>query len=252
MNPNIKGNHNLSTHIYENWKYDLNLKVIQTNPSFYSDLFACHNDTEMYNVLKKYYYISEPFDNLQSGNLEHINILKSVISISNAFTYKEAERLGADSDKAINTLIHYSLKIANETSKEKLLDLRTDMLITYYRLVKEHEMQSEDHLIRQIKKYIKLHLNEKIELSIMAKKLGYNKEYLSHYFSITTNQPLKTYIQEQKIKASFPLLEDTSKRIQDISDFLGYHDVKSYIRNFKKITNITPSQYRKQKFCNQL
>jgi two-component system response regulator YesN len=53
------------------------------------------------------------------------------------------------------------------------------------------------------------------------------------------------YVTIVRIKAAKQLLADSKKSILDISSEVGYNDFKHFTKQFKKITSLTPSEYRK-------
>lgn len=92
--------------------------------------------------------------------------------------------------------------------------------------------------------YIKLHNDQNIRVSEIAKHFGYNEKYLSHLFAKITGIPLKQYILNQKIDTANFLLTDTNKAISEIAKELGYSDVHNFSRMYKKVTGLTPSEFR--------
>lgn len=92
--------------------------------------------------------------------------------------------------------------------------------------------------------YVKLHNNRNIRISEIADHFGYNEKYLSHLFAKLTGIPLKQYILNQKIDAANYMLTDTNKPISNIAKDLGYPDVHNFSRMYKKITGLTPTEYR--------
>ena len=53
------------------------------------------------------------------------------------------------------------------------------------------------------------------------------------------------YVMESRIEKSKELLKNTRETIESIAAAVGYSDVKSFTKNFKKYTEVKPSQYRK-------
>ena len=73
---------------------------------------------------------------------------------------------------------------------------------------------------------------------------GYNEKYLSRYFKEVSNISLKQYILERKIERANFLLNDTNLTISNISDSLGFSNYHNFVRTYKKVTSMTPSDYR--------
>ncbi|MNI88550.1 HTH-type transcriptional regulator YesS [compost metagenome] len=55
------------------------------------------------------------------------------------------------------------------------------------------------------------------------------------------------YLSLLRIRHARQLLEETNASIQDTAMKVGYTHALSFIRMFKKVMNVTPGDYRKQK-----
>ena len=73
---------------------------------------------------------------------------------------------------------------------------------------------------------------------------------ISHYFKGSTGQTLSDYISQQRIKMAKKLLVDTDNSLKMIVDAVGYSDVSSFIKKFKKLVGATPGEYRRSKTTN--
>ena len=105
-------------------------------------------------------------------------------------------------------------------------------------------LASQKQIYLDIMDYVKLNNNRNIHISEIADHFGYNEKYLSHLFAKLTGIPLKQYILNQKIDAANFMLTDTNKPISDIAKELGYPDVHNFSRMYKKVTGLTPSDFR--------
>lgn len=92
--------------------------------------------------------------------------------------------------------------------------------------------------------YINLNLSRNVTIQEIADKFGYNAKYLSHKFTKATGLPLKQFILNQKVDAANFMLTDTNKSIKDIAKELGFPDSHNFSRTYKKLTGLSPSEYR--------
>lgn len=92
--------------------------------------------------------------------------------------------------------------------------------------------------------YIRQNLSKNITIQEIADIFGYNAKYLSHKFAMSTGMPLKQYILNQKMDAANFLLSDTNKSVKDIARELGFVDSHNFSRTYKKLTGLSPSEYR--------
>ena len=73
-----------------------------------------------------------------------------------------------------------------------------------------------------------------------------SRRYLSTKFKKETGMTLSQYIQEQKIGKAKSLLKSTDRSILEIATYLGFSS-QGYFQNvFKKLTGMTPKDYRNQ------
>lgn len=89
-------------------------------------------------------------------------------------------------------------------------------------------------------------LHRDILLDDISFVTSYSKSYISKVFKKTYGMTPCFFIKKQKIKKSKKLIMmDRNKSLSDIASEVGFYDQSHFIKNFKKIEGITPSQYKK-------
>lgn len=106
------------------------------------------------------------------------------------------------------------------------------------------EKKTQSQIYHDIKDFVTRHVNEPLTVSRIAASFGYNEKYLSHMFSSLSGIPLKQFILSSKINEANFLLSDTNMQVSDISDTLGFSDPHHFMKCYKKITGLTPTEYR--------
>lgn len=81
----------------------------------------------------------------------------------------------------------------------------------------------------------------------IAKKLGYDYSYLSNLFSSIEGITIEKYIINQKIEKVKEFLVYNELSLSEISHLLGYSSVQYLSNQFKKVTGLTPSHFKKLK-----
>lgn len=119
----------------------------------------------------------------------------------------------------------------------------------YNQTVREgiHLLQSDKkkkQLYYDMVDYIDKNLFRNLKVSDVADYFGYNSEYLSHMFSSLKGITLKRFILQKKVEKANYLLMDTNKTINEISIILGFSDCHNFMKVYKRITGLTPSEYR--------
>ncbi|WP_219641175.1 AraC family transcriptional regulator [Cohnella sp. CFH 77786] len=113
------------------------------------------------------------------------------------------------------------------------------------------EKKEEKHPITsQVVDYIHEHLADEIYLDVLSAKLKMSSGYLSSYFKAKTGINIVDYINETRIAKAASLLDDDRLKIRDAAQAVGYRNITSFNRMFKKYTGLTPSEYRKRNESN--
>ena len=98
----------------------------------------------------------------------------------------------------------------------------------------------------RVRDYIRHHYMEPLELSQLAKQVGYSEYYLTRKFARETGEKLSDYILEIRISAAKRQLLTTQKDIQRISEELQFGSRSYFDRAFRNKVGMTPAQYRQR------
>jgi len=108
-------------------------------------------------------------------------------------------------------------------------------------IVDENEMN-----IRKIFSYIQIHFNEDISFDEIARHFGFSiRSFYRHWSNYHPMSP-HDLIVDLKIEESKRLLTETTLSVEDISEAMNYGCSAYFVSFFKKHTQVTPHQYRKQ------
>ena len=94
--------------------------------------------------------------------------------------------------------------------------------------------------------YILGHLDEKLNIEMLAQKFFYNPKYLSQMIKNDTGMSLLNYILSLRMEKSRELLAQTSMTMDEIAFLSGFSSSQHFHKRFKNEFNITPSGYRQQ------
>lgn len=107
-------------------------------------------------------------------------------------------------------------------------------------------------LIEQIKNLIiqKIHHSESLDMKLnwsayLSDELHYDYNYLSSLFSSVEGVTLEQYIIKQKIEKVKELIVYDELNISEIANQLAYSSVAHLSAQFKKITGLSPSAFKK-------
>lgn len=139
---------------------------------------------------------------------------------------------------------------------EKYTDRETAILTSkYFAIDIDRESQSAfamfqgqknhtDEAIKKAQDYIEQNISEKISVEELANVVSLGKRSLERRFKLATNNTVLEYIQRVKIESAKRSFENSRKNINEVMFDVGYTDTKAFRSTFKKITGLTPVEYR--------
>jgi transcriptional regulator GlxA family with amidase domain len=101
-----------------------------------------------------------------------------------------------------------------------------------------------DELICQAQSYIEENLSEKISFEVLASKLATSRRNFDRRFIKAVGNTPVEYLQRVKVEVAKKTLEKGRKSIFEVMDEVGYSDDKAFREVFKKITGLSPLDYR--------
>lgn len=107
-------------------------------------------------------------------------------------------------------------------------------------------MKQVNELIKKDKKFKDLDLS----LDSLSKEININRNYLSKAINKTTGKNFNTYINEFRIKEAIKIMSDEKSDLISIDAIaleVGFSNRISFYQSFKKITGLTPSDFRNNK-----
>ena len=105
---------------------------------------------------------------------------------------------------------------------------------------KEHE----DDVIRKAQDFIEKSFQEKITVDQLSEMFAIGRRSFERRFKKATSNSVVEYIQRVKIEAAKKSFEVTRKNVTELMYEVGYTDTKAFRSTFKKITGLSPIEYR--------
>lgn len=139
---------------------------------------------------------------------------------------------------------------------EKFSDRETAVMISkYFALDIGRDSQSQfaifkgqrnhgDAEIKKVQDHIEKNYEEKITIESLATLINTGRRTFERRFKEATNNTSIEYIQRVRIEAAKKFFEASRKNISEIMFDVGYTDTKAFRDTFKKITGLTPIEYR--------
>lgn len=225
------------------------------------------------------------YEQLPSGraSLQTVHLTEPFNRISGYLTQGELDKIEATLDEMIQELIGsepYTLDwlhalFSNMLSNvmrfaiDQRIDLhehfKEDMFFTLYNYEfidekKAYLLKICDYIISQLTSepaeknttaewiisYIDKHYDQPISLGILADKLSMSQSYLSSLIKNYLGIGFVDYVIRLRIEKAVRLLENESLTVYQVAEECGYDTTHTFIRQFKKMYNITPNEYRKK------
>jgi transcriptional regulator GlxA family with amidase domain len=120
------------------------------------------------------------------------------------------------------------------------IDRKTQSPFIMFNGQKKHE----DEPIKQAQEYIERNVPSKISVEELAVKFTIGRRHFERRFKKATNNTPVEYIQRVKIEAAKKLLETSDRNVNEVMYEVGYMDTKAFRTVFRKITGLSPAEYR--------
>lgn len=120
------------------------------------------------------------------------------------------------------------------------IDRQSQSPFTIFTTQKSHG----DEIVKKAQNYIESKLDEKISVETLSSKFAVGRRNFDRRFIKATGNTPTEYAQRVKIEAAKKAFETTSKNISEVMYEVGYTDVKAFREVFRKITGLSPLEYK--------
>ena len=180
-------------------------------------------------------YVSNFEQNSRLLSMKAIEIIKSrlrdcVISI--------AEKYNICVDEQI-LLLH------EEQNINKYFDIVCEAMEVLSTEIRKKGEFPQNNTVQKIVNYInENYCDNALSLKQISQQLGLHETYISKVFKEEYGENLSVAIEKLRIEKAAAMIKNTDMKINDIAEQVGYTSALSFRRAFKKITGVTPGDYR--------
>ncbi len=103
----------------------------------------------------------------------------------------------------------------------------------------------ENHIVSQVIHIIEENMYGKLSVEGICTTLNYSRAYLAKIFKTTTGYTILEYILMNKIREAKKLIREERYNFTQISDLLSFDNPHYFSAVFKKIANMSPTDYKK-------
>lgn len=211
-------------------------------------------------------------------NENDIQQLESMVHMLGTNRVEEAVQAARDLVKAVRKdgysidlfqkqICHFFMRVAKnyenvlKVKEENVLELQE---IYRYQTIEEyevilvnwmyqfHELISEEFDDYKTKQKVQMALgfihenyNKELNMAVVSNHISMNYSLFSQVFKQYTGKNFVNYLKELRVQEAKRLLEETDMRIVDISYAIGYENEKHFMKLFKAVCGVSPTEYRK-------
>jgi transcriptional regulator GlxA family with amidase domain len=146
-----------------------------------------------------------------------------------------------------NLLLHLVEKYTNRelailASKFFVLDI-DKMSQSPFSIFKGQKIHNDPDIVK-VQEFIESNYQDKITIDMLSEKFAISRRTFERRFKKATNNTVLEYMQRMKIEAAKRQLETGRKTVNEVMYDVGYSNIKAFRDVFKKITSMSPVDYR--------
>ncbi len=111
-------------------------------------------------------------------------------------------------------------------------------------IIFQGQKDHDDEQIKKAQEFIENNFQEKITVDQLASMFAIGRRNLERRFKKATSNTVVEYIQRVKMEAAKMNLESSRENVNEVMYKVGYTDTKAFRNTFKRITGLSPVQYR--------
>ena len=147
----------------------------------------------------------------------------------------------------LNLLVYLVEKFAGREiailiSKSFMIDI--DRISQSPFIIFQGQKAHDDIPVKKAQEFIEGNFQERITVDQLADMLALGRRSLERRFKHATSNTVTEYIQRVKMEAAKKSFESSRKNINEVMYEVGYTDTKAFRTIFKKVTGLSPVEYR--------
>ncbi|WP_083197746.1 AraC family transcriptional regulator [Thermoclostridium stercorarium] len=183
------------------------------------------------------------FLEIRKKNLSYDNILQIINQlISGIVKYMLSERLKPAEVFSTDKTLYEHLASLETLDEIQQWIKNIFVSIIEYRTIRKSD---KNKYVRMVQEYIHEHYNENISPENIAEIIGVSYSYLRRLYNEELNMSITDYLNTYRIEKAKNMLKNSNLNLEKIALSVGYNNIQSFKRYFKKYEGITPSEYRK-------
>lgn len=104
----------------------------------------------------------------------------------------------------------------------------------------------KNELLTQLLLFISQNYKSECLLKQAVKQVRYDYVYLSKFFKRTVGVSFHSYVNQMRLQEARRLMQATDQPIAQVAEECGFSSLRTFYREFKHFTGITPMEYKKR------
>ena len=106
--------------------------------------------------------------------------------------------------------------------------------------------EGSEGLLSEIFRFVETEYGGDCSLEALSARTSFHYGYLSRYFKQRTGHAFTDYVNRYRVNEACYLLRNGERSVLSVAYDCGFNSLRSFNRNFKKITGATPAEYRQR------
>lgn len=190
-------------------------------------------------------YIEKIFKELEESRVTAVDFVKAVCEQLKNILLQTMINKGID----LEGIFEYNQNLLNELPEYFTLKEYEMWIENLYQVILQglSSLSGKRHsrVVLQAVDFISKNYAKNINLEMTAEHVNKSKNYFSYLFKKELGISFVEYLNQVRVEAAKHLLDTTDERTYEISEEVGYSDYKYFSSVFKKMTGLSPAQYKK-------
>lgn len=209
---------------------------------------ACEVETKnYYDAVKKGVDIFQEAE-LLCGQLENIKsmaLIKSIVTEIISRSYRIAMEEFGTEPEILEAFDETMAKVYLAVNYQNYRELVEETARRTENYIKKKRVSKAQFIIDKALAYMQENCRRELSLEEVAEHLYISKWYFSKLFRKETGSKFKDYLSELRIREAQKIIrENPGLRNYEVSEMLGFGNPRYFSELFKKVTGLTPSEYR--------
>src|SRR5699024_1197136 len=165
------------------------------------------------------------------------------------FTYYKNSEVQADNSLFMDLLLKTMVekKPGAEEIGKRYIEIILIQLLRKEEFSIRNSLNKKNHKeIQVVKNFMKVNYHKNITLDDLVELVHINKFYLIRIFKQEVGMSPIDYLIHIRIDEAQKMLRNTNIAIADIAHLVGFQSPSHFSKTFRELSNMTPSQYRRQ------